>query len=145
MKRYINIGIILSLGLLIIAPYTFAQQTQDEVLIVGKWQSESDSNSIIVFSSNGIATRYYDNEIGSSSNYYLSNTPPDCGEGTIQNDPKVDTYLKMVNTKNPDDIYCYYVDGLSKDVLNIMYVENGRIFIYNRISLPVENTGLPMK
>ena len=117
MRKKLYLGIIISLGFIIITSYSFTQQTQDEVLIVGKWQSESDSNSVIVFSSTGIEEEYYKGVRNDTYNYYLSITPPDCGDGIIQNDPKVETYLKMVNTKDSNDIYCYYIDGLSDEIL----------------------------
>lgn len=80
------------------------QSTKDG--IVGSWVSDSDSNSIWVFSLDGKCKRYYASKLLNTSDFIITNTS--CGN-------KIDSeyeYLKLI--KSTGKIYCYAINGITQ-------------------------------
>lgn len=85
---------------------SFNQQlTKDR--IIGSWVSDSDSNSIWIFSLDGKCKRYYASKLLNTSDFTITNTS--C-------DNKIDSeyeYLKLI--KSTGKIYCYALNGITQD------------------------------
>lgn len=87
-------------------------------LIQGKWVSVDDSKSVLVFTADK-QIAIYDNKNSDTSAYsisYQSCNGTDNGE----------LYLKV------DDDMCYAFNGLDDKTLSIMYLSNGKNFVYKR-------------
>lgn len=81
------------------------QSTKDR--IIGSWVSDSDSNSIWIFSLDGKCKRYYASKLLNTSDFTITNTS--C-------DNKIDSeyeYLKLI--KSTGKIYCYAINGITQD------------------------------
>lgn len=81
------------------------QSTKDR--IIGSWVSDSDSNSIWIFSLDGKCKRYYASKLLNTSDFTITNTS--C-------DNKIDSeyeYLKLI--KSTVKIYCYALNGITQD------------------------------
>lgn len=104
---------------------------QDKVSLMGTWVPEGmNLEDRWVFNSNGNLIEYSNNSISITYNWELLKTSPVCGEEV----PTGETfsYLKLVNTKDADDFYCYEITSLDKDLLQIRYFGRGGFLTYVR-------------
>jgi len=89
-------------------------QSKDAKLIVGKWISESDTKSVIVFDKT-TEYEYYNNELDFTFSY------------EIRNDS-----LITIEKSGKLSVFYYSIENLDKDFLSLTYLKWGNMLIYRR-------------
>lgn len=98
----------------------YRDQVSENELIKGIWISQDDTNWKIEFKEDGKCYWYYAGKQDDVYHYAISYTSPQCGvEVPIG---KKFSYLKLVNTLDPSDLYCYEINTLSNEYLTLMFV-----------------------
>ena len=114
MIKKIKKNIMVSIAIMLISVIVFSftvknsfNQQSTKNRINGLWVSDSDSNSIWIFSLDGKCKRYYASKLLNTSDFTITNTS--C-------DNKIDSeyeYLKLI--KSTGEIYCYAINGITQD------------------------------
>lgn len=98
--------------------------------IIGSWINEKDSNSKLIFDTNGNCKRYYEGELIEEYNFSISNTSPQCGVNVHVD--SYTSYLKLTNINDANDFYCYEINGITASKLSLRPIENGGFILYNK-------------
>ena len=98
----------------------YRDQVSEKELIKGVWISQEDPNWRIEFKDNEKCYWYYTGESHDIYYYSISTTSPQCGNNVSIG--KKFSYLKLVNTVDSSDLYCYEINTLSNEYLTLMFV-----------------------
>jgi hypothetical protein len=109
---------IYSILMLFIHIISYSQNVSD---LSGKWVSESDKLNVIEFKGNKFY-EYYDNELGETGSFFLSNNCKVKSRIIEQNKP---IFLNQISPDN--SIICNEISSLTKNRLTLRYSENGKI------------------
>lgn len=96
--------------------------------ITGSWINEKDSNSKLIFDTNGKCKRYYEGELIEEYIFSISNNSLQCGVNV-----HVDiytSYLKIININDVNDFYCYEINGITASKLSLRPIEDGGFIVY---------------
>ena len=99
---------------------------KDSKIILGEWVSDDDPNVQLFFGSKGTLIERYKGTPDQKSLYKLTNT---CG-----NEYEKETiFLKIID--NDSDIRCFEIFTISKEILSLRYLDNGKLFLYKRLAV----------
>ncbi|GAB1857040.1 hypothetical protein MHTCC0001_18760 [Flavobacteriaceae bacterium MHTCC 0001] len=112
--------ILLIIPVSIVLGFNVALSNQnEEECIVGTWISEDDPNSKKIFTKEGKCYDYYENVQDETFNYSIERTSPLCDEEVPVG--KNFSYLKLVNSDDTNDYYCYEIISLDEEILQIRF------------------------
>lgn len=108
---------------------SFTTLNNQDASIIGSWISEEDNNYVMVFNENN-CTWLYSGQSTASFTFTLANTSPQCGEIVpVSNELN---YLKLINTYNSQDQYCYEIYGLTETKLTLRPLDKSGFLVFNR-------------
>lgn len=108
------------------ASSTATQPASNTDLLIGKWQSTDDPESIVEFDGKQKKDRYA-GDLTSSGAYTVGDNctnPSDAGKGT----PSGGDYISVA-----EDDMCWEINNLNADFLSLSYVARGNNLQYNRM------------
>ncbi len=96
--------------------------------IIGTWLLVNDSNTKLIFQSNGTVKTYYSNTLNATHQYEISNS---CNGETLNNK----LFLKTLNNQN-EVINCSYLDSINYNNNNgkmtLVSQNQGKIIVFNK-------------
>ena len=90
-------------------------------IIVGTWINEESPELKMIFKNNGRCEDYINGVLSDTYLYAISKTSPQCGQ--VVPTGELYSYLKLVNTKDSNEAYCYEILSLNDEYLQIRWVE----------------------
>ena len=99
-------------------------------IIVGTWINEESPELKMIFKNNGRCEDYINGVLSDTYLYAISKTSPQCGQ--VVPTGELYSYLKLVNTKDSNEVYCYEILSLNDEYLQIRWVERGCHVSYKR-------------
>jgi|TARA_Y100000588_G_C14064340_1_gene842967 hypothetical protein len=100
---------------------------QAEQEIIGTWILENDSNTKLIFQSNGTVKTYYSNTLNATHQYEISNS---CNGETLNNQ----LFLKTLNNQNKV-IDCSYLDSINYNnsgKMTLVSQNQGKVIVLNK-------------
>ena len=101
--------------------------TQIEQEIIGTWLLVNDSNTKLIFQSNGTVKTYYNDLLHSTHQYEINNI---CDEDTLNNQ----LFLKTLNNQN-EVIDCSYLDSINYNnngKMTLVLENQGKVIVFNK-------------
>jgi len=101
--------------------------TQAEQEIIGTWILENDSNTKLIFQTNGTVKTYYSNVLHSTHQYEINNV---CDGETLNNQ----LFLKTLNNQN-EAIDCSYLDSVNYNnngKMTLVSQNQGKVIVFNK-------------
>lgn len=105
----------------------YQSKSELEKEIIGAWHFESDTESIITFSEDGIVKRFFGDTLQSTSNYEITEN---CDGEELQNN---NFFLKETDDKGSS--FCLYIEGINYDnngFFTLMTKSQGKVVVLKK-------------
>ena len=115
---------------LCLSSFGFFYSIQEKEIIIGEWKNTETPEWKWVFTKEGKCYDYLDNQLSDTYNYSIESTSPQCDQNVPTGE--LFSYLKLVNVKDANDLFCYEILSLDETMLQIRWLERGGFISFTR-------------
>lgn len=116
---------------LIVGLKVLFHQQSSSLGLLGKYTNTEDVNWVWDFRSDGKLYEYYEGDLSEVYFFSLETTSPQCGY--VVDEGPLFEYLVRENINDPSDKYCYEINSLENDYLQIRYFGTSSFINFKKI------------